>query len=43
MRGAYLLTASKQRAVLTPLRPRFARERMRIHPQLATPSHRACA
>jgi SAM-dependent methyltransferase len=43
MRGAYLLTASKQRAVLTPLRPRFVRERVRIHPQLATPSHRACA
>lgn len=43
LRGAYLLTASKQRAVLTPLRPRLVRERVAMHPQLATPSRRACA
>lgn len=44
LRGAYLLTASKQRAVLTPLRPRLLRQRERvvIRP-LASPSHRACA
>lgn len=41
LRGAYLLTASKQRAVLTPLRPRLVRERVAIG--LASPSHRACA
>ncbi|HEY0180182.1 MAG TPA: methyltransferase domain-containing protein [Dokdonella sp.] len=40
--AAYQLTASKQRAVLTPLRPRPAR-RVAIRPQLATPSRRACA
>lgn len=43
LRGAYLLTASKQRAVLTPLRPRPVRERSVIGPRLATPSHRARA
>ena len=43
MRGAYLLTASKQRAVLTPLRPRLVRERTSMHPQLALPSRRASA
>ncbi len=43
LRGAYLLTASKQRAVLTPLRPRPLRERRVIGPRLATPSQRARA
>jgi SAM-dependent methyltransferase len=45
LRGAYLIAASKRRAVLTPLRPRRARERVSIHhPQLAgTPSRRASA
>ena len=42
-RSAYLICASKQRSVLTPLRPRFARERSAIRPQLATPSRRASA
>ncbi len=45
LRRAYLLTASKQRAVLTPLRPLMARERgLAGRPQLAgTPSRRARA
>jgi SAM-dependent methyltransferase len=45
LRNAYLIAASKQRAVLTPLRPRLVRERERaaIRPQLATPSRRASA
>lgn len=44
LRGAYLLTASKQRAVLTPLRPRLLRQRERVAIRpLASPSHRACA
>lgn len=43
LRGAYLLTASKQRAVLTPLRPRLVHRRAAIGPRLASPSHRACA
>jgi SAM-dependent methyltransferase len=44
LRRAYLLAASKQRAMLTPLRPRAARERAVIQPQLAgTPSRRARA
>lgn len=43
LRGAYLLTASKQRAVLTPLRPRLVRQRVALGPRLASPSHRACA
>lgn len=44
LRGAYLLTASKQRAVLTPLRPRLVRQRERVAIRpLASPSHRACA
>jgi SAM-dependent methyltransferase len=43
LRNAYLITASKQRSVLTPLRPRRMRERASIRPQLATPSRRASA
>ena len=43
MRGAYLLTASKQRAVLTPLRPRRLRMPARMQPQLAAPSRRESA
>lgn len=43
LRGSYLLTASKQRMVLTPLRPRLLRRRVAIGPRLASPSHRACA
>jgi SAM-dependent methyltransferase len=44
LRQAYLLTASKQRAVLTPLRPRAARERAMVRPQLVgTPSRRVRA
>ena len=44
LRGAYVIVASKQRAVLTPLRPRRLRERVAIQPQLAgTPSPRASA
>ncbi len=43
LRAAYLLTASKQRAVLTPLRPRLLRERPMIGPRLASPSHRSRA
>ena len=43
LRGAYLVTARKQRAVLTPLRPR-ARKNMMLGSRLAgTPSQRACA
>lgn len=43
LRNAYLIAASKQRSVLTPLRPHLVRERAAIRPQLATPSRRACA
>ena len=43
LRNAYLIAASKQRSVLTPLRPRLVRERVAIRPQLATPSRRAGA
>jgi SAM-dependent methyltransferase len=44
LRAAYLLAATRQRAVLTPLRPRVARARVAIRPHLAgTPSQRACA
>ena len=44
LRGAYLLAARKQRAVLTPLRPRVARKSVALNPRLAgTPSQRACA
>lgn len=44
LRRAYVLSASKQRAVLTPLRPRAVRARALARPQLAgTPSRRARA
>ena len=44
LRGAYLLAARKQRAVLTPLRPRAQRTSVAMNPRLAgTPSQRACA
>jgi SAM-dependent methyltransferase len=44
LRGAYLVAARKQRAVLTPLRPRVQRSRVALNPRLAgTPSHRATA
>lgn len=43
LRGAYLLTASKQHSVLTPLRPRLVRERASMRPRLAAPSHRSRA
>jgi SAM-dependent methyltransferase len=43
LRSAYLVTASRQRSVLIPLRPRLVRERTSIRPQLATPSRRASA
>jgi SAM-dependent methyltransferase len=44
LRGAYLLAARKQRAVLTPLRPRLERKAVALSPRLAgTPSHRATA
>ena len=43
LRNAYLIAASKQRAVLTPLRPRFVRERAVMGPQLVAPSSRARA
>lgn len=44
LRGAYLLAARKQRAVLTPLRPRIKRSGVALNPRLAgTPSHRATA
>lgn len=44
LRAAYLLPATRQRAVLTPLRPRAPRSRVAIQPHLAgTPSQRACA
>jgi SAM-dependent methyltransferase len=44
LRGTYLITARKQRAVLTPLRPRVARPRVALGARLAgTPSQRACA
>jgi SAM-dependent methyltransferase len=44
LRGAYLLAARKQRAVLTPLRPRVQRTGVALGARLAgTPSQRACA
>lgn len=44
LRGSYLLAARKQRAVLTPLRPRIQRKSVALNPRLAgTPSQRACA
>ena len=44
LRGAYLLAARKQRAVLTPLRPRVKRTGVALGARLAgTPSQRACA
>jgi SAM-dependent methyltransferase len=44
LRGAYLLAARKQRAVLTPLRPRAVRKSVALNPRLVgTPSQRACA
>jgi SAM-dependent methyltransferase len=44
LRGAYLLAARKQRAVLTPLRPRMVRKSVALNPRLAgTPTHRASA
>jgi SAM-dependent methyltransferase len=44
LRGTYLIAARKQRAVLTPLRPRAARTGVGLAPRLAgTPSQRACA
>lgn len=45
LRNAYLIAASKQRSVLTPLRPRLMRdhERAAIRPQLATRNRRANA
>lgn len=44
LRGAYLLAARKQRAVLTPLRPRAERKSVALSPRLAgTPTHRASA
>lgn len=43
LRGAYLVAATKQCAVLTPLRPRRPRERVAMQPQLAAPSRRARA
>lgn len=41
LRGAYLITAMRQRAAMTPLRRHVARERVAMHPQLSTPSRRA--
>jgi SAM-dependent methyltransferase len=44
LRGAYVLAARKQRAVLTPLRPRVQRSRVALGARFAgTPSQRACA
>ena len=43
LRSAYQITASKQRAVLTPLRRPVRRERLAMPPPLAAPSRRACA
>jgi SAM-dependent methyltransferase len=44
LRGAYLLAARKQRAVLTPLRPRAQRTGVALGARFAgTPSQRACA
>jgi SAM-dependent methyltransferase len=43
LRGSWLISVSKPRVVLTPLRARPKRERVAIQPHLATPSHRACA
>jgi len=44
LRCAYLVCARKQRAVLTPLRPRAPRANVALGTRLAgTPSHRACA
>lgn len=43
-RGTYLVVARKQRAVLTPLRPRVPRKAVALGSRLAgTPTHRACA
>ncbi len=41
LRGAYVLTASKQRAVMTPLRPRLLRKEPLMGPRLASPAQRA--
>ncbi len=44
LRGAYLFAARKQRAVLTPLRPRVKHTGVALGARLAgTPSQRACA
>jgi SAM-dependent methyltransferase len=44
LRGAYLVAARKQRAVLTPLRPRVQRSGVALGARFAgTPSQRACA
>jgi SAM-dependent methyltransferase len=43
LRGAWSIAATKRREVLTPLRPRNARERIAINPSLAAPSRRASA
>lgn len=44
LRGAYLVAARKQRAVLTPLRPRAPRASVALGARFAgTPSQRACA
>lgn len=43
LRNAYLVTAAKERAVLTPLRPRSAKVRAPLGAQLAAPSRRASA
>lgn len=44
LRGTYILAARKHRAVLTPLRPRVARNNVALGSRLAgTPSQRACA
>lgn len=44
LRGTYVIAARKQRAVLTPLRPRIVRKNVALGSRLAgTPSQRACA
>lgn len=44
LRGVYLIAARKQRAVLTPLRPRVKRHAVALGTRFAgTPSQRACA
>ena len=44
LHGSYLVAARKQRAVLTPLRPRAVRNGVALGARLAgTPSRRACA